>query len=73
MSSFDAIRKSGVIKTKKGNGFFDVEIDDQIVLCRLCGKMRSRNINVIEGDMVDVEVSISDQTKGRIIYRKKGE
>ncbi len=42
---------------------------DTIVICKKSGKMRSRQISVIEGDRVKVEVSPYDMTKGRIVYR----
>ncbi len=41
------------------------------VLAHLCGKMRMRNIRVLVGDVVTVELSPYDLTKARIIYRQK--
>jgi translation initiation factor IF-1 len=42
---------------------------DIVILCKKSGKMRSKQISVIEGDWVKVEVSPYDMSKGRIIYR----
>jgi len=42
---------------------------DTVVLCKKSGKMRSRQISVIEGDWVKIEVSPYDMTKWRIVYR----
>jgi translation initiation factor IF-1 len=55
----------------QGNGFFKVDIEDHKVLCRLSGKMRTKNIKVVEGDRVEVEVDQYDVTKGRIVFRKR--
>jgi translation initiation factor IF-1 len=41
------------------------------VIAHLCGKMRMRNIRVLVGDTVTVEMSPYDLTKARIIYRMK--
>jgi translation initiation factor IF-1 len=41
------------------------------VIAHLCGKMRMRNIRVLTGDHVTVEMSPYDLTKARIIYRSK--
>ena len=41
------------------------------VMAHFCGKMRMRNIRVLVGDMVTVEMSPYDLTKARIIYRQK--
>ena len=37
------------------------------------GKMRMNNIRIVEGDMVLVELSPYDLTRGRITYRKQEE
>jgi len=65
------------ITAARGNGFFEVgiKIDNGIVrkvLCTLSGKMRRRNIKVVEGDYVDVELDPSEMKKGIIVYRHRG-
>jgi translation initiation factor IF-1 len=67
---------SGVIKAACGNGFFSVLIDlengtDKMVMGQLSGKIRTKNIKVVEGDKVDVELDTFDMMKCRIIYRRK--
>ena len=65
-------RYEGTVISIQGNGFFRVSIwDDHHVLCRLSGKMRTKNIKVVEGDRVDVEIDGYDPSKGRIVFRKK--
>ena len=41
------------------------------VLAHLCGKMRENNIRVFVGDVVKVEMSLYDLSKGRILHRKR--
>jgi translation initiation factor IF-1 len=54
---------------------FRVEVAQQsgtlIVICTPSGKMRQNSIKIVPGDMVDVEVSPYDLSRGRIIYRAK--
>ena len=48
-----------------------IQDNDHIILAYLSGRMKQHRIHVIEGDRVDVEVSIYDVSKGRISYRHK--
>ncbi|MEI6532114.1 MAG: translation initiation factor IF-1 [Chlamydiota bacterium] len=41
-----------------------------VILARMCGKMRMRNIRVSAGDEVSVEMSPYDLMQARIVYRK---
>ncbi len=41
------------------------------VIAHLCGKMRMKNIRVLVGDNVTVEMSPYDLTKARIIFRQR--
>jgi translation initiation factor IF-1 len=67
----DKKRYEGTVRSAQGNGFFKVAIDGHDVLCKLSGKMRTKNIKVVEGDKVDVEVDQYDVSKGRIVFRKR--
>ena len=68
-----------VLETQRGK--FTVEIikegevsndnDKMLVQAHLAGKMRKHYIRIVVGDMVKVEVSPYDLTRGRIIYRSK--
>nr|WP_318032047.1 translation initiation factor IF-1 [Ureaplasma sp. ES3154-GEN] len=53
-------------------GNFKVELENKIIINgHVSGKMRVHKINILPGDMVDVELSPYDLTRGRIIYRHK--
>ncbi len=41
------------------------------VLAHISGKMRKNFIRIVPGDMVTVEVSPYDLTRGRIVYRQR--
>jgi translation initiation factor IF-1 len=58
---------------KRPSGMFEVEIIDNghILLCTMSGKIRQNNIRISVGDEVDIEVSVYDLNRGRIIYRYK--
>lgn len=72
MSKDDMIKVDGVVKELLPSMNFKVELSNgQVIKTHLCGKMRMRNIRVIVGDSVSVEMSPYDLTKGRIVYRKR--
>jgi translation initiation factor IF-1 len=51
---------------------FRVELENgHKVLAHISGKMRMHYIKILPGDMVKVELSPYDLTRGRITYRKK--
>jgi translation initiation factor IF-1 len=69
----DKITFEGKVTNAAGKGRFVVlTTEDLEVKCTLSGKMRTRNIKVVEGDSVKVEVSVYDVSNGRIIYRDPG-
>lgn len=54
------------------NTLFRVKLaDGKVILCHLSGKMRMNYIKILPGDTVRVEMTIYDQTKGRIVFRMK--
>ena len=68
----DVIETRGVVLREEGNGFFRVVLDkpkDHTCLCRLSGKLIKRKISILVGDVVDIEISPYDLTKGRITFR----
>lgn len=72
MPKEDTIKLSGTIEELLPNMTFRVLLENGMqVMAHLCGKMRMRNIRVLVGDLVTVEMSPYDLTKGRIIYRQK--
>jgi translation initiation factor IF-1 len=72
--SGDKPRTEGVVDAAKGNGFFTVKVPtakgDVIVMCQLCGKIRTNNIKIVEGDRVEIELDPYNMVRGRIMYRR---
>ena len=53
-------------------GQFRVLTDgDMTVLCTLSGKIRTNSVKLLVGDLVTIEISPYDLTRGRIIFRHK--
>jgi translation initiation factor IF-1 len=68
----EAIEVEGVVKEALPNTMFRVELQNKlIVLAHLSGKMRKHFIRIVPGDIVKIELSPYDLTKGRIIYRER--
>ncbi|MCH9621557.1 MAG: Translation initiation factor IF-1 [Chlamydiia bacterium] len=68
----DVLEVEGTVKELLPNMTFVVVLDNGIeIKAHLCGKMRMRNIRVLVGDHVKIEMSSYDLTKGRIVYRGK--
>ena len=71
MAKEEAIKLSGVVKEVLGNSMFRVELENgHTVVAYIGGKMRMNTIKIIMGDTVEVEVSVYDTSRGRIIYRR---
>jgi translation initiation factor IF-1 len=72
MPKEDTIKLNGNVEELLPNMNFRVTLENGMtVTAHLCGKMRMRNIRVLVGDSVTVEMSPYDLTKARIIYRQK--
>jgi translation initiation factor IF-1 len=72
MSKDDIFTATGKIVEILPNALFKVELENKVsMLGHLAGKLRVNNVNVLLGDMVDVEVSTYDITKCRIVWRHK--
>ena len=72
MPKEDTIKVDGTIEELLPNMNFSVVLENGMkVIAHLCGKMRMRNIRVLVGDIVTVEMSPYDLTKARIVYRQK--
>lgn len=65
------IQTEGIIQQHVRGAFVVVLADneDHEVLCKPSGKMRNRNITLVVGDKVKVELSPYDLTRGRIVWR----
>lgn len=72
MAKEDTIKIDGVVEELLPNMTFRVKLSNGMeVLAHLCGKMRIRNIRVLVGDTVTVEMSPYDLSKARIVYRQR--
>lgn len=65
----DLISIKGKIIKILPNAMYKVAIENQEVLCYLCGKMSKRFAKLELEDFVQVELSPLDLTKGRIMKR----
>lgn len=71
MAKNDTIEVEGKILEVLPGYKFKVELENKHVIeAHVSGKMRMNNIRIVEGDMVVLELSPYDLTRGRIIYRK---
>ena len=72
MAKQDPIELEGTVTEVLPNATFRVAVNGgHEVLTTLGGKMRQFRIRVLAGDLVKIEVSPYDLTRGRIIYRHK--
>lgn len=72
MPKEDTLKLDGEVVELLPNMTFRVKLKNgMFVLAHLCGKMRMRNIRVLVGDIVSVELSPYDLSKARIIYRQR--
>jgi len=66
---------SGTIKEALPNAMFQVEVEigcrSHEVLAHIAGKMRMYFVKILPGDIVNVEISPYDLSRGRIISRYK--
>jgi translation initiation factor IF-1 len=72
MSKEDILKLDGVITETLRNTMYRVKLEnfEKPVLATLSGRMRQHNIKVIEGDVVELEFSPYDLTRGRITRRR---
>ncbi|PIU57333.1 MAG: translation initiation factor IF-1 [Deltaproteobacteria bacterium CG07_land_8_20_14_0_80_38_7] len=72
MAKEEAIQVEGKVLETLPNAMFRVELPNgHKVLAHVSGKMRMHFIKILSGDMVTIELSPYDLTRGRIIYRSK--
>ena len=66
------IKVQGTVKETLTNASFKVELEGGVeILAHVSGKMRMRYIRILPGDVVEMEISPYDPSKGRIIWRHK--
>lgn len=72
MPKEDTLKLEGIVEELLPNMMFRVALNNGLkVIAHLCGKMRMKNIRVLVGDQVTVEMSPYDLTKARITYRQR--
>jgi translation initiation factor IF-1 len=71
MAKEDLLTIDGVVNEVLPDGMFRVNVDGNIIVTYISGKIRKNRISILQGDKVSVEVSAYDLTKGRIVYRYK--
>lgn len=73
MAKQENVLLKGRIVEALPNAVFKVELETgHSILGHLAGKLRINKITIIPGDLVDLEISPYDTTKGRIMFRHKG-
>ena len=66
------IRMSGRVEECLPNAMFIVVLEnDHRITATIGGKLRKNNIRILTGDLVDIEMTPYDLTKGRVVYRNK--
>lgn len=69
----EPIEVTGKVIQDMSHGTYKVELENKHqILAHPCGKMRKYSIKILPGDMVTVELSPYDLTRGRITYRYTG-
>jgi len=69
----EVIEVKGKVVEALPNTIFKVEIaPGHTITAHISGKMRMHYIKIVPGDIVTVQMSPYDVTKGRIVYREKG-
>jgi translation initiation factor IF-1 len=74
MAKEDIIKLSGVVEEVLPNAMFRVVLDNEQktkITATIGGKLRQNNIRILLGDRVDVEMSLYDLSRGRVVYRSK--
>jgi translation initiation factor IF-1 len=72
MTKEDVLKFTGKIVSCLPNALFRVELENgHQITATISGKIRRFNINILQDDRVDVEMTPYDLDKGRIVYRHK--
>lgn len=72
MPKEDHIEMDGTVTDTLPNTMFRVKLENgHMVLAHISGKMRKNYIRILTGDLVTVELTPYDLSKGRITFRHK--
>jgi translation initiation factor IF-1 len=70
MPKDDHIEMEGIVTDSLPNTTFRVKLENgHSVIAHISGRMRKNYIRILTGDLVKVELTPYDLTKGRITYR----
>ena len=70
MKKKNILEIKGIVTESLPNATFRVKLENNhILIAHISGRMRKNYIRILIGDVVIVEMSPYDLTKGRIIYR----
>jgi translation initiation factor IF-1 len=70
MTKEEAIQVQGKVVQDMSHGTYKVELENKHqILAHPCGKMRKYSIKILPGDLVSVELSPYDLSRGRIKHR----
>lgn len=70
MAKDDAFMAQGKVTQALANTQFRVKLDNgHEIVAHIAGKMRKHFIRILPGDVVTVEISSYDLSKGRITFR----
>lgn len=72
MAKEEALKLEGTVQEILPNAMFRVKLDEAEapVIGVISGRMRQNNIKVLLGDRVEIEFSLYDLSRGRIVRRK---
>ncbi len=71
-SQKEVIKLRGKVVEALPNTQFKVELENGLsIIAHISGKMRKHYIRLVPGDIVEVELTPYDLTKGRIVFRAK--
>ena len=70
MAKEEGLRMDGTVTDVLPNAMFRVKVNNTNVMGYISGKMRQHDIKVLLGDIVELEFSPYDLTKGRIVRRR---
>lgn len=72
MAKEDVLVFQGKVINCLPNALFKVELENgHQIVATISGKIRRFNINILQDDRVDVEMTPYDLDKGRIVFRHK--
>ena len=71
MAKEDGIKIDGMVMELLPNAMFRVKLpNEKLIIGVISGKMRQNGIKILMGDIVEVEFSPYDLTRGRITRRR---